>query len=445
MEAMKRLLFGPLFLSTALLLTACPQTPPPPVNPAECPVGPQAAPQAWEPLRLQGLGHFKGAYVPGEVLALPAPGLSLQSLGLRAEGVEPLEELPFGLVRFKVPEGQEEVKAQALLRAGIRYVQPNYIYRPLALPNDPYYLTNQRPYLNGLVGLEAAWERGTGRGCPPVVAVLDTGVDKNHPDLKDSLWLPNDTLDVADDDRDPTDRDGHGTAVAGALAARTNNGLGIAGVTWGGYLLPIKVFSDQGTSAELLKGVNQASALGARVINLSLCYVTWENGKEVCASSEEGYDDFGLTQAIRQARSKGIVFVGASGNYNQSVVGYPASLPEVIAVGAVKVDGSRASFSNTGQTLDLVAPGDPVFTTGLGGGYGWLRGTSFSSPIVAGVVALYMSKYASERKAWPSPDQVYQCLINTAEDLGPSGWDPEYGFGLLRADRAMTDTTYCFP
>ncbi|VCU53274.1 Thermophilic serine proteinase [Thermus thermophilus] len=444
---MKRLLFGALFLSTALLLTACPQNSPPPVNSAECPVGPQAAPQAWEPLRLQGLGRFKGAYVPGEVLALPAPGLSLQSLGLRAEGVEPLEELPFGLVRFKVPEGQEEAKAQALLRAGMRYVQPNYIYRPLALPNDPYYLTNQRPYLNGLVGLEAAWERSTGRGCPPVVAVLDTGVDKNHPDLKGSLWLPDDTLDVADDDRDPTDRDGHGTAVAGVVAAQTNNGLGIAGVTWGGYLLPIKVFSDsgQGSSAELIKGVDQASALGARVINLSLCLVSLENGEEVCASSEEGYDDSGLTQAIRQAHSKGIVFVGASGNYNQSVVGYPASLPEVIAVGAVKVDGSRAGFSNTGQTLDLVAPGDPVFTTSLGGGYGWLRGTSFSSPIVAGVVALYMSKYASERKAWPSPDQVYQCLTNTAEDLGPAGWDPGYGFGLVRADRAMTDTTYCFP
>lgn len=282
---MKRLLFGALFLSTALLLTACPQNPPP-VNPAECPVGPQAAPQAWEPLRLQGMGRFKGAYVPGEVLALPAPGLSLQSLRSQVEGVAALEELPFGLVRFKVPEGQEEAKAQALLGAGMRYVQPNYIYRPLVMPNDPDYLASQRPYLNGLVGLEAAWERSTGRGCPPVVAVLDTGVDKNHPDLKGSLWLPDDILDVADNDRDPTDRDGHGTAVAGVLAAQTNNGLGIAGVTWGGYLLPIKVFSDQGTSAELLKGVDQASALGARVINLSLCYITWENGKEVCASSE---------------------------------------------------------------------------------------------------------------------------------------------------------------
>ncbi len=297
------------------------------------------------------------------------------------------------------------------------------------------------------MGLEAAWDKGTGRGCPPVVAVLDTGVDKNHPDLKGSLWLPDQILDVAEDDRDPTDRHGHGTAVAGVLAARTNNGLGIAGVTWGGYLLPIKVFSDSGggTSAYLIQGVERASALGARIVNLSLCLTALENGREVCASSEKGHDDPLLTQAIHEGRSAGTVFVAASGNYGQSVVGYPASLPEVIAVGAVQEDRARASFSNTGQTLDLVAPGDPVFTTRLGGSYIWQRGTSFSSPIVAGVVALYMSKYASERRAWPSPDQVYACLTGTAEDLGPDGRDDEYGFGLVRADRAMTDTTYCFP
>jgi len=92
-----------------------------------------------------------------------------------------------------------------------------------------------------------------------------------------------------------------------------------------------------------------------------------------------------------------------------------------------------------------MAPGVEVLAAGPSGNYRFVSGTSLASPIVAGVVALYMSKYASERKAWPSPDQVYQCLINTAEDLGPSGWDPEYGFGLVRADRAMTDTTYCFP
>jgi subtilisin family serine protease len=251
-------------------------------------------------------------------------------------------------------------------------------------------------------------------------------------------------LDVANDDRDPVDRNGHGTAVAGVLAAQTDNNLGIAGVTWGGYLLPIKIFTDSGTSAKILDGLDMARKLGARVVNMSFCYVI-ENGKEVCASSEKGYDDPIVTQAIRNGYVNGMVFVGAAGNYAQNVVGYPASLPEVIAVGAVKTDRTLASFSNSGQTLDLVAPGDSIYSTYLGGGYASVSGTSFSSPIVAGVVALYMSRYASEHKAWPTPDQVYACLTGTAEDLGSPGRDDEYGFGLVRADRVMTDTTYCFP
>jgi serine protease len=443
---MKRLALLALLLGTAFLLTACPQTPPP-VNPAECPVGPQAAPQALEPLRLQGMGKFEGDYVPGEVLAIPAPGLSLQALKAQVAGVEPLEELSWGLVRLKVPVGQEKAKAQALLKAGMRYVQPNYIYKPLKVPNDTYYYSDQRIYLNGLVGLETAWDYSTGRGCPPLVAVLDTGVQKDHPDLAASLWLPRGwELDVADGDGDPSDRNGHGTGVVGVLGAQTDNRQGIAGVTWGGYILPIKVFGDNGNGSSwtVLQGVRLARQLGARVVNLSLCLLS---GGE-CASSDSvpPYDDPALTSEIRQGRAEGIVFVGASGNDNQPVVGYPASLPEVIAVGAVTNSKTRASFSNYGVSLDLVAPGgDPVWMTRLGGDYVSNRGTSFSSPIVAGVVALYMSKYASERREWPSPDQVYACLTGTAEDLGASGRDDYYGFGLVRADRVMTDTTYCFP
>lgn len=103
------------------------------------------------------------------------------------------------------------------------------------------------------------------------------------------------------------------------------------------------------------------------------------------------------------------------------------------------------SFSTYGPELDLVAPGVSVVGAGSGGGYAQDSGTSFASPVVAGVVALYMSKYISERQVWPTPDQVYQCLTGTAEDLGTQGRDDEYGFGLVRADWVMTDTTYCFP
>ncbi|GAA6746925.1 S8 family peptidase [Thermus brockianus] len=428
-----------LLLGLTLALTACPQTPPPPVDPAECPVGPLAPQSREEPIRLQGLGRFAGAYVPGELLVVPRPGLSVQTL--RSQGAEPQEALPRGLLRVKVPVGQEEAKAQALLRAGAQYVQPNYLYRPLRTPNDPLY-PSQRPYLNGLVGLEAAWDRSTGRGCPPLIAVLDTGIFP-HEDFAVSKYVPQGVnLDVAADDPDPTDGQrpdwdsyGHGLAVASVLGADTNNGRGIAGVTWGGYVIPIKVFQDgikDASTWDIAKGLDLAGTLGVKVINLSLGAL--------------GQSDNVLASAVARVRAGGAVVVAASGNKGTPGVYFPANLPGVIAVGAVAGDKTRAGFSSYGPELSLVAPGVDLLVAFPGfSSYGLESGTSFASPIVAGVVALYMSKYASERRVWPTPDQVYQCLIRTAEDLGPPGRDDEYGFGLVRADRVMADTTYCFP
>ncbi|ADW21486.1 S8 family peptidase [Thermus scotoductus] len=443
---MKRVLFPALLAATALLLTACPQTPPPPppVNPSGCPVGPLSV-QVEEPLNLQGLGRFEGEYVPGELLVLPRAGLSVQAL--RAEGVEPLGALPRGLLRVKVPPGQEKARAQALLRAGAQYVQPNYLYRPLRVPNDPLYATGQKAYLNALVGLEAAWDASTGRGCPPLIAVLDTGV-LPHQDFHTSKYLPaNVNLDVADGDADPTDGQvpsqdsyGHGLMVAGVLGADTDNARGMAGVTWGGHILPIKVYYDGGgaTTQTLLEGVRLARRMGVRIANISL----GTNGQDPLLDAE-------LTMAWNQ----GMVVVAAAGNYEKPYSGYssggpvmfPANSPSVLAVGAVDQSRERAYFSAHGPELDLVAPGVSVLVAQPSGGYARANGTSFASPIVAGVAALYMSKYARERKAWPTPDQVYACLTQTAEDLGSSGLDEEYGFGLVRADRVMTDTTYCFP
>ncbi|GAA6743362.1 S8 family serine peptidase [Thermus antranikianii] len=393
-------------------------------------------------MQIQGLGKFEGEYAPGELLVLPRPGLSVQVL--RTGGAEPQEALPRGFLRVKVPPGQEKARAEALLKVGAQYVQPNYVYRPLVVvPNDRYYPL-QKSYLDGLVKLETGWSYSTGRGCPPLVAVLDTGM-LPHEDVRTSFYLPQGVrLDVADGDSNPMDRTvgdsfGHGLEVASVLGADTNNGEGISGVTWGGYLVPIKVFkdgSDATTTFDLAKGVDLAERLGVRVINISL-------GK-MGVSESDGV----LMVSLAQARARGVVVVAAAGNYEQSNGGpvmFPASDPSTIAVGAVDTDKQRASFSAYGLELDLVAPGVNVLVAGPSGDYLLGSGTSFASPIVAGVVALYMSKYASERREWPSPDQVYRCLTGTAEDLGPSGPDDEYGFGLVRADRVMTDTTYCFP
>lgn len=436
---MKRFALPALLLGAALLFTACTQTPPP-TDPAACPVGPLRVHTVEEPSKLHGLGRFEGEFVPGELIVVPKPGLSLQAL--RAQGVEPEGELTRDLIKVKVSPGKEKVQAEALLRAGAQYVQPNYVYRPLRVPNDADY-PDQKPYLHGLLRLETAWDFSTGRGCPPLVAVLDTGI-LPHEDFQASKYLPAGVrLDVADGDVDPTDDSserGHGLQVASVLGADTNNLRGMAGITWGGYVVPIKVFYRGGkaTYETLFKGLRLARQLGAQVINISLGGDTY---------------DMALDEELARARGEGRTIVAAAGNYPSPYPGYdsggpvmfPARSPSVIAVGAVDLLKQRAQFSAYGPELDLVAPGVEIRLAGPSNNYLWGSGTSFASPMVAGVVALYMSKYASERQVWPTPDQVYQCLTGTAEDLGTQGQDHEYGFGLVRADQVMTDTTSCFP
>lgn len=449
MRPMKRAFFGALLLSTALLLTACPQNPPPPPSSTCTPTA------TGQPLRAQGLdggswsrprgvGDFSAPHVPGELLVY-SEGVSPQSLTLRVQGIQPLRVLPGKTLLVRVPPGQERTKAEALFRVGAWWVQPNYIYQPLALPSDPLYRSDQRAQLNGLLGLEGAWDYATGDP-DLIVAVVDTGY-LVHRDLSSRWYLPSgQILDVADGDSDPTDDtpavrapdpkvgpSSHGLAVASVVGAETNNMRGMAGVTWQGRLLPFKVAqSSDGyiSTAYVQEAVYKAVALGARVINISL---------------GAGGEDPELEAALQDARSQGAVLIAAAGNYGTDGILYPASSPAVIAVGSVDNSKTKSSFSNCGPELDLVAPGRGVTVLLPNDHYGLASGTSFASPLVAGVAALYISRYKAVRSTWPSPDQVYACLTGTAEDLGPRGHDTGYGFGLLRADRAMTDTTYCFP
>ncbi|GGM94462.1 serine protease [Thermus composti] len=442
---MRRYLFG-LGAALALLLGACMQSPPPPSSADTC--TPTATGQGFKTQGLeaswtlpQGLGDFSAPHVPGELL-VAGEGLSPQALSVRVQGVEPLRRLRGGSLLVRVPPGEERAKAEALLRAGARWVQPNYLYFPLRIPSDPLYRLQQKSQLNGLVGLEGAWDYSTG-DANLIVAVVDTGY-LLHQDLSSRWYLPPGVnLDVADGDPDPTDdtpsaRDtqnpfSHGLAVASVLGAETDNRQFMAGVTWHGRLLPLKVarLADGSiTTADIKDAVDLAVQQGAKVINISLGRLR---------------QDSELEQSLRQARSQGVVLVAAAGNDGVDGVLYPASSPAVIAVGSVNNSKAKSKFSNCGPELDLVAPGEGVTVLFPNDDDGQASGTSFASPMVAGVVALYMSKYASERKAWPSPDQVYQCLTATAEDLGPPGHDTGYGFGLVRADRVMTDTTSCFP
>ncbi|MGY1642025.1 S8 family serine peptidase [Geodermatophilus sp. SYSU D00703] len=269
-------------------------------------------------------------------------------------------------------------------------------------------------YGNALVRSEAARTEVGSPLSDVVVAVLDTGIAP-HPELAAAL-VPgrNFTTSTA---TDTTDRHGHGTHVAGTVAA--DAGSLVEGVAPGARLMPVKVLSDSGggTSTWANAGIVWAADHGADVINMSL------GG----AGNSTVY-----AAAVDYARAKGVTVVAAAGNEGSSVPSYPAATPGVVSVAAVDSSSRRASFSNYGPTVDLSAPGVGIRSTLASGGSGAMSGTSMASPHVAGVAALVAAAAPGL-----TPDEVEQVLAGSATDLGSPGRDDLYGSGLVDAVRAV--------
>ncbi len=476
---MSRLLFLGLLAATALLLTACPQTPPPPPPSACTPTATGLSVQGLEAQLLserQGLGDFSAPHVPGEVLVLPG-ALSPQTLASRVAGVQVQASLPEGVLHLKVPPGQERAKALELLKAGARYIQPNYLYFPLYVPNDPLYPASLQdgsrvgPFYQKM-NLEAAWDVISARSwvCTPVVAVLDTAFNPSHPDLEVNLLSGrNLTPDgLSQDDLRPSPppsgvvygqgEPDHGQAVAGLVGATADNGQGIPGVGLNRVkVLPLKVFfwiwnsSTQSyeyssTSAVLSSAIRYAADRRANVINMSL--------------GSPAPLDVVVQDALGYALSKGSLLVAAAGNDGIDGLRYPARYKGVLAVGSIRLNGTRSDFSSYSSTqTDLVmaaagnlSPSESLWSLALGTSYPYYssqaryltwRGTSFAAPQVSAVAALYVAKYATLYGKAPSPDQIKVCLEQTASNMG--AYDSQTGYGIVRADRVLTDTTYCFP
>ncbi|WP_042462717.1 S8 family peptidase [Neobacillus dielmonensis] len=287
----------------------------------------------------------------------------------------------------------------------VEFTEPHYIYLPNEI-NDTYYSGYQ--WNLPAISTEDGWNFT--RGSKDVkIAVVDTGVDLDHPDLAGKL-LPG--YNAVDDNDNPEDDNGHGTHVAGIIASNTNNGEGVAGITWNNPIIPIKVMNSDGSggSFDVAEGIRWAVDHGANVINLSL-------GNYQSSSL--------LEDAISYALSKDVVVIAAAGNDNTNQPSYPAAYQGVLGVAAVDWNGKRAEFSNYGDYIDIAAPGVDIPSTYLQGEYASLSGTSMAAPHVTALAGLIRSINPKLKNT-----EVIDVMRNHTQKAQP-GTEPYYGSGII--------------
>ncbi len=358
---------------------------------------------------------------------------SIQAM-LAALGAVELERLPqIGAIRVIIPQAYGETSAAlaavqgsgAAAAAGVLNVEPIYDYTLSYNPNDPLYQGGYQWGLTGSYGVYAsnAWDISVRDGAGVTVAVIDSGVDRQHPEFAGKL-LPG--WDFVNDDNNPDDDNGHGTHVAGVISANTNNATGIAGLAYGARILPVKVCTSGGScpTYEIAAGIIYAVDNGARVINMSL-------GGGSISTTIEG--------AVAYAIARNVTVVAAAGNTYGTSYQYPASYPGVISVAAHAGNGVTADFSTSNDRVTVSAPGVDIMSTvplEYGSYDDTYSGTSMASPHVAAIAALLIADGVAT-----TPANVREALICSAWDNGPAatvpGYDNDYGWGYVQADWAL--------
>jgi subtilisin family serine protease len=417
------------------------------------------------------------APAPGQLVFGVAPDFNQDDLRamLAGSGATLEDWLPgLGLALVTTPLGQEPAVAETLeADPAVDFVAPNRkLARVADVPLDPFW-----PQQWGMAKVSgpAAWDLGWAD--PSIaIAIVDTGILQDHWDLVDHTWrnpgesaadpitgartcdapiahngLDDDSdgyiddcrgWDFVSDDADPNDEHGHGTVVAGIASAATDNPdpaapgsyEGVAGMGRQASLMALRVLDSggRGYAFDIAAAIDYATARGAQVINLSLTFPP---------STPDSPDIDMVRRAVAAAQAAGVLVVGASGNENYNGVDYPAKFPGVLAVGASTRQDTRTYFSNYGDRLDLVAPGEGIISTLFAPGlhtYGYYRnsgsGTSFAAPHVAGAAALVRGL----RPDLPQ-EAVYELIRRAADDVGGPGFDPFTGWGRLNADRALSE------
>lgn len=361
-------------------------------------------------------GEPDGKITNSRILVKFAPGTTEETkIKIHKKNETSVEEtLPdIDVQVIKVPEGKEyEFIEKFKKNKEVSFAEPDFIAEAFLIPNDTYF-GNQ--WGMAKIGSPLSWDSTTGSSSVKI-AILDTGIDSGHGDLKDKIsaaknFTTNKTI---------ADRNGHGTHVAGIAAATTNNAKGVAGVSYNSSLMIGKVLSDNGSGSYswVANGIVWAANNGAKVINMSL------GGPSASQALED---------AINYAWGKGVIVVAAAGNENTSNPSFPAYYPNVIAVAATDESDNRASFSNFGNWVDIAAPGVNILSTyprsGKTDRYAYLGGTSMASPFVAGLAALVWStSHGTDNSS------VRSQIESTADTLN----DTSIGAGRINAAKAVS-------
>ncbi len=380
-------------------------------------------------IALSNRQDFSACFVSDEILVKFKPVTSRKKIDAinKNFGATIVDEIPsLDIYRLKIPGNQVGRFVKKYKESpAVEFVEPNGICKRFIVPNDPLY-PNQ--WALPKVQAELAWDIETGSTTPITIAVLDTGIDFAHPDLMGKTVAG---YDFVNDDSYPSDDStiSHGTGVASIAAAKTNNGLGMAGLSWGAKIMPIKVLDDDGgMNFDIASGIMYAADNGANVINLSL------GGPDPLLSIE---------QAITYAQDKGCVIVAAAGNFLEDVpfpyICYPAAYDDVIAVSATNETDGHPGWSNSGSFVDISAPGESVLAAlrvatspDPSLPYQFFSGTSAAAPYVSALAALILSKYPTL-----TPAEVENAIVQGVDDLGSPGYDIYYGYGRINASKVF--------